>query len=611
MLKAGWKNWGYVIFVLGLFSEYSFAESRSSGSFNRQFNPLFGPSSFFNGRLRAPQGLNFAPGFSRLVKDQNQNQFQLIPAGNSFRLNFRERINDKNSASRLNLFEQDLFITRDGQIFGGATGRLNPATQAEVAQFLSQNRDAFIKANGRGAAQVVDNLVARQTASILPSNGIFKMDLSSVMPRDGESPDAPFEPGSPEQIDYALKAINSWLNHITPFGPKFRISPGSVQTDPRTGKKFVNLNLLDMVRRGFINQQAINILANSDPTFKCTGMFRPNAMIASSLAEDNYYKVLGIFGLNQDQIEGALGVDGNPLATQGNKIWVPPGHSGVSQNHRVLAQLRSNNPNIVGCYASYDFIRRPAPGAETLGRDPTEVGAAFAHDAEEWICYTRKGYPFYMLFDPKNRQLVRTAPAEIALGGAPHTGPDIQAGTGCMGCHSRFGVIGGGRKMPPLEGQYPDTYNEIPNNPTGLVDRFGRTITSRGFYEPNSEYRKTANDFTNLTMAGRFETGGLGVAKDGFGEPFEQKLVNSYYFEPDIKRMAAELGVNEAFLKTKRPDLAAQSADKNDRKKRREQFDKEFCSIKSSLGGGGAPAGGAAPQGQPRPATPGGAQHRG
>jgi len=551
------RAWVAIAILLASLSSgrQAFAEVRRS--FNRIPNAL-NSGIIGNGQLRIGTGQQL-DGASNLVVINANNTFNI--GGNGQLLGVREQRSDG--------LQQDLAVNAGGQIFGLGGLRPEAKTVQDIVTQFGKNRNKSNQPN------LVDNIIARNNGNPAGVVGNMRIDLSSIPhPDSAKNP-----PGSPEQLRYALATLNNLLNALSNSSTLMRVFPKDVKKDA-DGKAVVTINL-----NRFFGQEALNLIASSDPTAACTGRIRLQSMAFNTMFAKNYYQIKGLNGFNRDQIFNALGVEGDKRRTLNNKMLIAARQdptrkeSGVTTSTLGRVSKFMNMQNNPGgtCYETDDFVDRAGTGAETNSRDVKQVGINYTHDASEVLCHQRNGLMVGMLFNAAG-VLQTEAPANIATGGV--NGPAVSAAVSCMDCHSK-GFLGGGKRVHQGDGgNYDDNFDLIPGTPTVFRNQFGQAINNRGFFTSNQRYRQRANRDTAIYFRALAKSGSLIVdPKTNYPIPLVPLAVKKYEERMTNAEMAAELGVSEQALTTLLGGGTGGAERRN--------FDNAFCGLKNRLGGRG------------------------
>lgn len=505
---------------------------------------------------------------------------QLDGASNLAVINANQTFNINGDGSLAGVLEQRSDQTQQGLRIRNVGGRLlleglgglrpEAKTVQDVITQFGKNRN---RSNRPG---VIDRFIQDNTGNALGVAGLMKIDLSSIPhPDPANNP-----PGSPEQMRYALATLNSLLNSLSNSSTLMRVFPKDIRKDP-DGKAVVTVDL-----RRFFGQEALNLIASSDPTSACTGRLRLQSMAFNTMFAKNYYQIKGLNGFNRDQIFAALGVEGDKRRTLNNKILIAARNdpkrkeSGVTTSTlgRVSKFLNMGNNPGGTCYETDDFVDRAGTGAETNSRDVKQVGINYTHDASEVLCHQRNGFMLGMLFNSAG-VLQTEAPANIATGGT--LGPAVSAAVSCMDCHAKGFLAGGKRIHDTINdgGFYDENFDLIPGNATVFRNQFGQQLNGRAFFTTNQRYRQRANRDTAIFFRALAKSGSLIVnPKTNYPMPLVPLAVHKYGERMTNAEMAAELGVSEqAFTALVGGNTAGAE---------RRNFDNAFCGLKRRLGAG-------------------------
>jgi len=536
-----------------LFESLLFAPDIQAETSRRFFNRV--PNSSNSG-IRVGTGKQFDGASNLAVINANQT----FNIGNDGRLlGVREQRSDGT--------QQDLAVNNGGQIFGLGGLRPEAKTIQDIVTQFGKNRN---KSNRPG---IVDRLVTRNGGNPAGALGLMRIDLSSI-----PHPDPAKNPaGSPEQQRFALATLNSLLNSLSNSSTLLRVFPKDIRKDA-DGKSVVTIDL-----RRFFGQEALNIMATSDPTSACTGRIRLQSLAFNTMFAKNYYQIKGLNGFNRDQIFNALGVEGDKRKTLNNKILIAARNNPVRKESGVTTSTlgrvskfmaMQNNPGGT-CYETDDFIDRADSGAETNSRDVKQVGINYTHDASEVLCHQRNGFMLGMLFNAAGA-LQTEAPANIATSNRLLK-PAVSAAVSCMDCHSK-GFLGGGQRVHQGEKEnYDDNFDLIPGNATVFRNQFGQTVRNRDFFTSNARYRQRANRDTAIYFRALQKSGSLIVdPANNFPMPLVPMAVEKYGERMTNVEMATELGITEDQFKT-----VAGGTDGAERR----NFDNAFCGLKKKLGG--------------------------
>jgi len=409
---------------------------------------------------------------------------QLLQAGNNIIEKTSEGV-----IRRLQVRGNGELIAFDPRV--GSFVRPEAETVRHLRQFYLKNLDKF---NGNAKNIVNRFLVANGGIS----NGRFVVDLDTFdIPTKGFEK-LPIE----ERRKAALASLNFLLNSLqTKF--KLRIPPEKVIN----GKVELNLG-------GFFNQEALAIMAQSDPSSQCTGRIRINNLIAFTMDPDNYYRILGAPD-NAKDLANILGVQLDKTKTVGNKLAILDHESGVSPGEQRIIEVQNtqnvavNGQALSRCYRSLDTQDLAQSGVESESRSVAVSGINWTHEAEEWLCLGQNGFMQTYLFNNPDGKRLTEAPASIAHQGG-NLGPAIRAGASCLDCHVG-GFIAGGVKPTSKSGErYTDFFDKpgtFPSGPTVFRDSFGRQLGHKDFFTSNNNYRRGADVDSNIFVNAQKETG--------------------------------------------------------------------------------------------------------
>lgn len=362
----------------------------------------------------------------------------------------------------------------------------------------------------------------------------------------------------------------------------------------------VNVGAVAMTARGTLEMNLRDVLSTaglarlvSDNPYDCdkTGTVRADWFVTKAMDPAIYYQTAGV-DQNLDKFYAQVGWTDDKFAFTRNKVLVAGTSDGPESlpgqaDQRVLEwQVRRNQTNRV-CFRSHDFSVNQASGAEGEARDVTLQGPNFTADGGEVICQKSNGISVYGLHDEKNRVLVNTAPADVAL----DFGKRLSSPESCLKCHWN-GFHGGGRRDLGKGKPYTDHLSSI---------SFGKE-----FFGSNAEYNSVARNASALQKAA-IETIGSALQnpKEPKGQylPVVPDLAEEYRKPLTAERVAQELGISTERARQFIADSTSPRPAGLPTSITRKQFERLYCDARKKLGG--AKFGDAQLKPAPEPPAPG------
>lgn len=474
-----------------------------------------------------------------------------------------------------NAVVSQLFINGVGQLVGAT----NLDTIKQAKDFYLTN---FNKFNGAAAQAVNRFLVANGGAQNLRG---FTIDLAnSVVPQeekeiDGKKRLVTKAYAQGKEQDVKLAALNFLINMISQSADIFTVNPGLV----RGGQ--VGVNLLR-----FMKPEAIALLTGDNP-YACSGTgadpFRVDLLISRAMDPDVYNRLTGAPD-KFDELTRQFGISENRRDYPGRHI-IAGGAPGVEESivgrhpQRILGFREQLNVGGEDAYVSYDNRYNLPNGAQSDSANAFDNGIDTSFEAGEMIFRKPNGFPFFYLATNPGGNRARSAPNEFAratistgLSRREGHSSDVSSPINCLECHAN-GILGGGISLATGK-EYSDNL------------RLGKIRKTQQFFTTNQGYQshavRTNTIWRNsLVAAGAFIPDPESPIKNAFpGQTVPAALlpdmVGEYNAPLTVEKAAEELKVPAA-------SLAGLLRTTPDGKVSRKEFEKQFCLIKSRLGGGG------------------------